>query len=137
MIDSVYDIPQAVIQNGNVLFSTDVVRTASANCCGWLQHEEGSGQFTLTKSGIYEIMFNANITSATTGALALMMKSNGENLIGTEMDYTVATANTYQNVSTSRLVRVCNNAAKTITLTNITPNAMLVKNANIIIKKVA
>lgn len=137
MIDSVYDIPQTVIQNGNVLFASDAVRTASANCCGWLQHENGSGQFTLTKSGIYEIMFNANITSATAGALALIMKSNGENLIGTEMDYTVATANTYQNVSTSRLVRVCNDGARTITLTNITANNMLVKNANIIIKKIA
>lgn len=137
MINSIYELPQTVALNDNVMFLTDAVRTNSASCCGWLQHEQGSGQFTLTNSGIYEIIFNANITSATTGALALVFKSNGETLLGSEMDYTVETANVYQNVSASRLVKICNNASKTITVSNITSNPMLVKNANIIIKKVA
>lgn len=136
MINSVNEAAQTVDVNGNVLFANDVIRTRSATCCGWLQHGTGSGLFQLTRPGIYKIDFNANITSATAGALSLAFKANGEQMIGTEMDTTV-TANAYQNVSASRLVRVCGNGSTTITIGNIGTLATLVKNANIIIEKIA
>lgn len=140
MIESINEATQEVAINSNILFANDVLRTRCANCTGFLNHEQGSGQFTLTKNGIYEILFRANITSATANdVLGLAMTSNGEELIGTQMDYTVATANVNQGVYTHRLVRVCN-GARTIAIknnstTNTTP--MIIKNANIIIKKVA
>lgn len=137
MINSVNEAVQSVNANGNLLFATDVVRTRSATCCGWLQHSAGSGIFQLTKPGIYKIDFNANITSATAGALALAFKSNGEQLIGTEMDTTIATANAYQSVSANRLVKICGNGSTTITIGNVGTLATLVKNANIIIEKIA
>lgn len=137
MINSVNEPVQSVSANGNVLFATDVIRTRSASCCGWLQHSAGSGIFQLTKPGIYRIDFNANVTSATAGALALAFKSNGEQLIGTEMDTTVATANAYQSISANRLIRVCGNGTVTITVGNVGTLATLVKNANIIIEKIA
>lgn len=137
MINSVNEAVQTVNANGNVLFVADVIRTRSATCCGWLQYSAGSGIFQLTRPGIYKIDFNANITSATVGALALAFKANGEQMTGTEMDVTVATANAYQNVSASRLVRVCGNGSTTITIGNVGTLATLIKNANIIIEKIA
>ena len=137
MINSVNEAVQSVNANENVLFETDAIRTRSATCCGWLQHSAGSGIFQLTKPGIYKIDFNANITSATAGALALAFKNNGEQIIGTEMDSTVATANAYQNVSASRLVRICGNGSASITIGNVGTLATLVKNANIIVEKIA
>lgn len=137
MINSVNEAVQNVNANDNVLFATDVIRTRSATCCGWLEHSAGSGIFQLTKPGIYKIDFNANITSATAGALALAFKANGEQMIGTEMDVTIATANTNQNVSATRLVRICGNGSTTITIGNVGTLATLVKNANIVIEKIA
>lgn len=140
MIQSTNETSQEIAINSNVLFANDTIRTRNATCCGFLEHEEGSGLFTLTKNGIYEIIFRANITSATAGdVLGLIMTSNGENTPGTQMDYTVATASVNEGVSATRLVRICN-GSKTIAIknnstTNTTP--MLVENANIIIKKIA
>lgn len=55
-----------------------------------------------------------------------------------EMDYTVVTANTFQSVSVSTLIRVPCGASKTITVGNVSPSvAALVKDANIIIKRLA
>ena len=127
----------------NIAFSADVVRTRSANCCGWLNHGVGGTQYQITSPGIYEIMFNANVTSATIGIVALGIKSNGEVLSGTEMDYTVATANTYGNVSAHRKIRVCGNGSTTITVGSLpTVSATAtqiptIKNASLIITKEA
>lgn len=137
MINSVNEAVQNVNANENVLFATDVIRTRSATCCGWLQHSAGSGIFQLTKPGIYKIDFNANITSATAGALALAFKNNGEQMIGTEMDVTIATANANQNISANRLIKICGNGSASITIGNVGTLATLVKNANIIVEKIA
>lgn len=144
MINSVQDIAVTLANNNsNIIFSSDVVRTRSANCCGWLTHALGSTQYQITAPGIYEIQFNANVTAATVGQVALAIKSNGEVLSGTEMDATIATANVYTNVSANRQVRVCCNGNATITVGSIpTVEAVAtqiptIKNASLIIKKVA
>ena len=88
-------------------------------------------------------MFNTNVTSATAGITGLGIKANGELLSGTEMDYTVATANTYGNVSANRLIRICGNGSTTITVGSIptvettATQIPTVKNASLVIKKVA
>lgn len=131
--------------NTNIPFNTTVVRTKSANCTcnGWLNHTTGSTMYQITEPGIYEIMFNTNVTSATAGLTALGIKANGELLSGTEMDYNVATANVYSSVSANRLVRVCGNGSTTITVGSI-PNVgatatqiPIVKDSSLIIKKLA
>lgn len=53
------------------------------------------------------------------------------------MDYTVATANTYGNVSASTLIKVPAGASVIVSVKNISLIPALVKDANIIIKKVA
>lgn len=143
MINSVQDSALTLANNtSNIAFSSDVVRTRSANCCGgWLNHSVGSTQYQITEAGIYEIMFNANVTSATVGATALGIKANGELLSGTEMDYTVATANTYGNVSANRLIRICGNGSTTITVGSLANSEATatqipsIKNASLVIKR--
>lgn len=142
-INSVQDTAVTLASNtANISFATDVVRTRSANCCGWLNHATGSSQFQITAPGVYEIMFNANVTSAAVGQVALGIRQNGELLSGTEMDADVETAGVYTNVSANRQIRVCGNASATITVGSLpTINATTtqipnVKNASLIIKKI-
>ena len=146
MINSINDVVTTLSANtANIPFTSDVLRTKSANCVcgGWLNHNTGSTQYQITSPGIYEIMFNTNVTSATAGAVALGIKANGELLSGTEMDYTVATANTYGNVSANRKIRVCGNGSTTITVGSLpvvsatATQIPIIKNASLIITKVA
>lgn len=143
MINSTGVIAQTVTTQATILFPTDRVRSRRGDACngGWLVHDAGSGQFTLVNNGcgcdVFEIQFNANLTSATVGPLALVIQANGEAIGGTEMDYTPAAANTYESVSASTLVKVAQGASVTITVKNISASSVLVKDANIIIKKVA
>jgi len=143
MINSVQETALTLASNtSNIAFSSDVVRTRNANCCGFLNHSVGSTQYQLTEAGIYEIMFNTNVTSATAGVTALGIKANGELLSGTEMDYTVATANAYGNVSANRLIRICGNGSTTITVGSLATSGAtatqipIVKNASLIIKRI-
>lgn len=56
----------------------------------------------LCKRGIYELHFSANITSATAGdVLQLAIAAEGQPLVETAMNTTIATANALQNVSTA------------------------------------
>ena len=144
MINSVQEASLTLASNtANIPFSSDVVRTRNANCCGFLVHSVGGTQYQITKAGIYEVMFNSNVTSATVGATALGIKANGELLSGTEMDYTVVTANTFGNVSANRLIRICGNGSTTITVGSLPTSEAtatqipIVKNASLIIKKIA
>ena len=94
MINSIGVASQTVAVGQNVLFPTDRVRTRSCQCAckGWLAHDLGSGLFTLTKPGIYEVEYSANITSATLGEASLDLELDGEIIGGTRSIYTVATA---------------------------------------------
>lgn len=144
MINSINDTALILASNtANIPFATDVVRTRSANCCGWLNHATGSTQYQITEPGIYEILFNTNVTSADTGVVALGIEANGELLSGTEMDYTVATADAYGSVSANRLIRVCGSGSTTITVGSLATSGTTatqiptVKNASLIIKKLS
>ena len=144
MINSVQDTALVLSSNtANIPFATDVVRTRSANCCGWLNHATGSTQYQITEPGIYEILFNTNVTSTATGIVALGIEANGELLSGTEMDYTVATADAYGSVSANRLIRVCGDGSTTITVGSLALSGTTatqvptVKNSSLIIKKLA
>ena len=142
MINSVQETSLTLASNtANISFASDVVRTRNANCCGFLNHSIGSTQYQITEPGIYEIQFNTNLTSATAGLVALGIKSNGELLSGTEMDYTVATANAFNSVSANRLIRICGNGSTTITVGSLPTSGAtatqipVVKNASLIIKR--
>lgn len=137
MINSVNPIPQDVAVGANIVFTTDRVRTRACACGGWLQHDEGSGVFTLARPGIYKVDFNANVTAAAAGATTLAIESNGEVVQGTEMDYVVAVVGDYQNVSASTLIVVHPYSSRSVSVANISAAEVTVDDANIIITRIA
>jgi len=149
MIQSVQEQELTLSSNtAPVPFADTDLRTASANCFnGWLNHNEGSAQFNIVSGGIYEIDFNANVTSATVGMVGFGIYTDGVKLNGGEADAIVATAGEYSNVSIKKYVRVCGrgnvtitvNSVPSITYNNISTDTEIpiVKNANISIKRYA
>lgn len=142
MLNVIAKDAQQISANQNVIFTGTRVKSRRCGCqSGWLNHIEGSGLFTITNRGnqpmAVELQFNANVTAAAAGATALAIKLNGETIGGTEMDYTVVTADVYQNVSADTLVPVPAGTSLTVSIGNISAGAVLVKDANLIIKKVA
>lgn len=137
MINSVNVAEQTVAVDGNVIFDADRVRTRACACGGWLQHDNGSGVFTLVRPGIYKVEFNANVTSTVVGDTTLAIESNGEVIGGTEMDYVVAVAGDYQNVSASTLVVIQPYSSRSISVANLSADEVTVDDANIIITRIA
>ena len=96
--------------------------------------------------GIYEIQFNANVTSASAGNVGLAIFTDGTKLAGSEMN-TPVTVGEYTNVSTSKYIRVCGRGSVSITIRSIpsitydgTTTATqipIIKNANIVLKRYA
>lgn len=142
MLNVIAKMAQTVNTNQNIIFTDTRVKSRRCGCqSGWLSHIEGSGLFTITNRGnqpmAVELQFNANVTAAAAGATALTLELNGEAIGGTEMDYTVVTADVYQNVSADTLILVPAGTSLTVSVGNISTGAILVKDANLIIKKVA
>lgn len=102
-----------------VTFQRDCIRTRSANCCGWLQHNEGSPLYKILEGGKYQVTFNANVTSATAGTVALGLFMDGILLPGTTVIAEVATAGDYYNVSFNKIVPVCCRGDATITIQSV------------------
>lgn len=153
MIQSVQEQELVLTSNtAPITFADTDLRTASANCFnGWLNHNEGSAQFNIVAGGIYEIDFNANVTSATAGALAFGIFTDGVKLNGGEADTVIATAGDYDSISIHKYIRVCGRGNVTISINSLptvtysggaTPvvtdtEIPIIKNANISIKRYA
>lgn len=104
----------------SVPFSTTDLRTRSAmNCCGFINHNEGSALFSILEGGVYRVNFNTNITSATAGSIALALFADGVQVPGTEMDAVIATAGDWENISFNKEVRVCNKGTVNLSINSI------------------
>lgn len=149
MIQSVQEQELVLTSNiSPITFADTDLRTASANCFnGWLNHNEGSAQFNLVAGGIYEINFDANVTSATAGAIGLALYADGVKLNGAEANVVIAAAGDYADVSISKYIRVCGRGSVTLTVQSV-PSIVydgtatdteipIVKNANISIRRYA
>ena len=152
MIQALQITPEILTSNtDNINFDIVDVRGRSANCCGWLQYTPGGSDFTIIGGGLYEVSFNANVTSATDGLVALALKtSTGTDVEGTEMDLEVITPGNYINVSFTKLIRLCPRVNTTIAIGSLpatitgttTPVSTateipVIKDANLIIRKIA
>ena len=108
MIQSVLEPITILTSNTSAItFSDDDVRTRKANCCNWLQHNEGSPIYKILEGGIYEVSFNSNVTSATAGTVALGLYQDGILIPGTTVIAQIATAGDYINVSFDKLIKIC------------------------------
>ena len=152
MIQALQITPEILTSNtDNINFSTVDVRGRSANCCGWLQYTPGGSDFTLIGGGLFEVSFNANVTSDTAGLVSLALKSaTGTDVEGTEVVAEVTTPGNYINVSFNKIIRVCPRVntvvavgslpwtvTGTTTLVNTATQIPVVKDANIIIRKIS
>ena len=124
MIQSVNEQIQILTSNSSTLsFVNDDVRSRNANCCGFLQHDEGSPLYKLLDGGVYEVSFNANVTSATAGTVALGLFQDGILIPGTTVIAEVATAGDYYNVSFDKLIKICCRGDATLTIASV-PNVL-------------
>ena len=120
MIESILEMITALTSNlASLIFTSDTIRTRSANCCGWLQHSEGSPTYKILEGGLYEISFNANITSATAGTVALGLYEDGVLVPGTIMIAEVATAGDYYNISFDKLLKICCRGDASLTIASV------------------
>ena len=153
MIQSVQELPLILPTNtSDITFLNDELRTRSATCSGWLNHTEGTAQYTILGSGncncpnIYDVTFNANVTGATAGSIEIGLKENGTPVIGASANE-VVTPDEYQNIAFTKLIRLCPRENVTLTVgsvpavSGVTPAvetvAPTIKNANLIIRKIA
>lgn len=142
MLNAIAREAQQISAGQNVIFSATRVRSRRCACSnGWLNHVEGSGLFTITNRGnqpmAVELQYNCNVTASAAGETALVMELNGEAIGGTEMDYTVVTAGVFQNVGASTLIPIPAGSDRTVSVGNISAGTVLVKDANLIIKKLS
>ena len=142
MLNAIAREAQQISAGQNVIFTATRVKSRRCGCSsGWLSHIEGSGLFTITNRGnqpmAVEVQFNGNVTASAAGETVLTMEVNGEAIGGTEMDYTVATAGVFQNVGASTLIPVPAGTSLIVSVGNISAGTFLVKDANIIIKKLS
>lgn len=123
MIQSVLEpITTLTSNSAPITFTVDDVRTRSANCnCGgWLQHSEGSPIYKILNGGtcgsIFEVSFNANVTSSVAGTVALGLYQDGVLVPGTTVIAQITTTGDYVNVSFDKLIKICCRGDATLTV---------------------
>lgn len=149
MIQALQITPEVLTSNiDNINFDTVDLRSRTANCCGWLQYMNGGSEFTIIGGGTFRVSFNANVTSAVAGQIALALKTGtGTDVEGTEMNAVIGTAGEYTNISFDKLIKVCPRVNTTIAVGSIpavggvTPivesEVPTIKDANLVIEKIA
>lgn len=137
MINAFVNIPVAVDAGEIVPFAgSRAVTKASCQCNGgWLYHADGSGQFQLTRPGIYHVEFGAQITAAAAGEVTFAININGEELAGTEMGTTLAAAG-LADIGRSALIIVPCNASVNVTVENTSATEVTVNSASLVITRV-
>ena len=133
----------------SVQFQKDCIRSNGCDC--WLCHNCGSANYDIVKGGLYEVDFNATISSATAGVVAFALFYNGEQIPGTLMAETLAAAGDYANIGINKKIRVCCNGnanisvravpfvpdATDVTAPAITTQVPIIANANFSISRKA
>lgn len=138
MINAFVNIPVDLAVGAILPFAGARAITNASKVCngGWLYHADGSGQFQITRPGIYRVDFSAEVTAAAAGDIELTLNTNGEALAGTRMGATLAAADDLANLSTGALVVVPCGASVTITVANASVGEITVDSASLVITRV-
>ena len=149
MIETTYEQEQVLISNtDNVKYNTISLRTNSAQCFnGWLGFNLENPQFNILTGGIYEITFNANVTSAEIGNVGLALFADGNQLSGTEMDANISTAGLWENISFTKRIRICPRGNASLVIKSVPTTSYngtstdtqipTLKNVNVIIERIS
>lgn len=132
---------QTVAVNQNVLFTETPV------CCnrGYVTHREGSGLVALRGStnqcrARYKVTFGGNIavpTGGTAGAISVALAINGEALNSAIATVTPAAVEEYFNVFSTAYIDVDRGCCLSLSMKNISTQAINVANPNLIVERVA
>lgn len=152
MIQSyINQITNLTANDSSVQFQTDCIRTGSCQGCDtWLCHNTGSANYDIIKGGLYEVDFNATVSSAAAGVVAFALFNNGEQIPGTLMAETLAAAGDYANIGINKKIKVCCKGNSNISVrsvaavptatdptTPIETQVPIIANANISISRIA
>lgn len=119
MIESVINSTLALTANDSiVIFPLDDLRTRGTQCCGWLQHAQGSPLYKILQGGIYEIDLSAVATSGSAGIIALGLYQDGILIPSTVSAQTVTTGG-LANLSFHKKIRICCKADTTLTIASV------------------
>ena len=130
---------QNVAANQNVLFTETPV--PSCNCS--IIHREGSGIVTLRGNtnqcrALYKVSFGGNIAAVeSTAAISVAIALEGEALASATAIETPAATGAYYNVFVAAFVSVPKGCCATVSVENISAQAITVQNANLIVERVA
>lgn len=117
MIQSFLNTLTPLVSNtSSVVFDEDCIRTRSCSGNGWLCHNRGSANYDIVCGGLYEIDFNATVSSAEAGTIAFGLFNNGELIAGTLMGKTLAAADDYANIGINKKIKVCCNGDANISV---------------------
>lgn len=108
--------------------------------CGSESWRNGTGLVKMRSDcGIYEIVFNANVTGATAGAAVQVgMSLSGAALPETTAVYTPAAANAIGHISTSTIVKNSCGDYDSVSIVNNGTNPVIISaNANIFVRRIA
>ena len=132
---------QTVAVNQNVLFAETPVGCNR----GYVTHREGSGLVTLR--GItnqcrarYKVTFGGNIavpTGGTAGAISVALAVNGEALNSAVATVTPAAVEEYFNVFSTAYIDVDRGCCLSLSVKNISTQAINMANPNLIVERVA
>lgn len=132
---------QTVAVNQNVLFSETPVGCNR----GYVTHREGSGLVTLR--GItnqcrarYKVTFGGNIavpTGGTAGAISIALAVNGEALNSAIATVTPAAVEEYFNVFSTAYIDVDRGCCLSLSIKNVSTQAINMANPNLIVERVA
>ena len=144
MAEFVSNPVQNVASGQDVLFTEDIIE-----CCrGNVLHRQGSGIFTLRGTvnnptgyfARYWVQFGANIaipTGGTVDPLQIAIAINGESIPTSSAIVTPAAVGDYWNVNVFAYITVPKGCCETISIQNISTQAIDVQNANIVINRTA
>jgi hypothetical protein len=135
MIEITNTAIQEVAENGAVLFANVALKSGCAE-----RHREGSSQVTLTKQGIYQVTFNADVavpTGGTVDTMTLALAVEAEALAGATMSTTPGAVDDYNNISTTHLIRVCAPCCVVVSVINTSNQTVNVKNANLVVERLS
>ncbi len=130
---------QNVAVNQNVLFTETPV--PSCNCS--IVHREGSGIVTLRGNtnqcrALYKVSFGGNIAAVeSTAAISVAIALEGEALASATAIETPGATGAYYNVFVAAFVSVPKGCCATVSVENISTQAITVQNSNLIVERVA
>ena len=131
---------QTVEANQNVIFTDTAVCGSSS-----IIHREGSGLVSLRGltnqcRARFKVFFSGNVaipTGGTVGPISVAISVNGEPVGPTTMISTPAAVEEFNNIATAIYLDVPCGCCSQIGVRNISPDAIEVQNANLIVERVA